>query len=279
MTEAEWLACSAPAAMLDALRGPMSPNVKRLGAPWAHEVSDRKLRLWVCACCRFCWSQLADERSRKAVEVAEAFADGEATDWEWGAAQSGAATAHLEATRGTVAEEDLAAAALRCVTDGCLHSDRLISPEVLPPAAQAALLREIFGNPFRPVAPDPAWLTPDVLALARAAYSESRQVACLTCRGTKEVPSAAHPGTVRCPACAGSARVADGLLDPDRLAVLADALEEAGCDCEPLLRHLRGWEPVRDGEATPGGPNQGYRELPGPHCRGCWALDLLLGKD
>ena len=47
-------------------------------------------------------------------------------------------------------------------------------------------------------------------------------------------------------------------LDPDRLAVLADALEEAGCDNADLLSHLRG---------------------PGPHVRGCWALDLLLGKE
>ena len=41
------------------------------------------------------------------------------------------------------------------------------------------------------------------------------------------------------------------------LPILADALEEAGCDNAELLTHLRG---------------------PGPHVRGCWALDLLLGK-
>ena len=48
-----------------------------------------------------------------------------------------------------------------------------------------------------------------------------------------------------------------GTLDPDRLAVLADALEEAGCDNDDLLSHVRG---------------------PGPHVRGCWVVDLLLGK-
>jgi hypothetical protein len=48
-----------------------------------------------------------------------------------------------------------------------------------------------------------------------------------------------------------------GTLDPDRLAVLADALEDAGCDNADILSHLRG---------------------PGPHVRGCWVVDLLLGK-
>src|SRR5262245_41808404 len=49
-----------------------------------------------------------------------------------------------------------------------------------------------------------------------------------------------------------------GTLDPDRLAVLSDALEEAGCDNPDILSHLRG---------------------PGPHVRGCWVLDLLLEKE
>jgi hypothetical protein len=48
-----------------------------------------------------------------------------------------------------------------------------------------------------------------------------------------------------------------GGLDADRLAVLADALEDAGCADPDLLAHLRG---------------------PGPHVRGCWALDLVLGN-
>jgi hypothetical protein len=48
-----------------------------------------------------------------------------------------------------------------------------------------------------------------------------------------------------------------GTLDPVRFAVLADALEDAGCDNADILNHLRG---------------------PGPHVRGCWVLDLPLGK-
>ena len=91
-------------------------------------------------------------------------------------------------------------------------------------AACVAILRDVAGNPFRPVTADPAWLTPTFLSLAHAAYD------------ARQLPS--------------------GELDPVRLSVLADALEEAGAGGE-LLTHLRG---------------------PGPHVRGCWAVDLILGR-
>jgi hypothetical protein len=86
------------------------------------------------------------------------------------------------------------------------------------------LLRDIF-NPFRPSTIGPAWQTAQVVALAQAAYDQL------------ELPA--------------------GTLDLTRLAVLADALEEAGCTDQTVLDHLRG---------------------PGPHYPGCWAVDLLLGK-
>jgi hypothetical protein len=91
---------------------------------------------------------------------------------------------------------------------------------------QGDLLRDIFGNPFHPVALDPSWLTPTVIALSQATYAE------------RHLPS--------------------GRLDPARLAILADALEEAGCEDQTTLHHLRG---------------------PGSHVRGCWVVDLLLGKE
>jgi hypothetical protein len=50
----------------------------------------------------------------------------------------------------------------------------------------------------------------------------------------------------------------EGKLDNGRLAVLADALEEAGSTSEDMLDHLRG---------------------PGPHVQGCWVVDLLLGRE
>jgi hypothetical protein len=91
--------------------------------------------------------------------------------------------------------------------------------------SQCDLLRCIFGNPFRQSAPERTWRNATVVALAAATYEE------------RILP--------------------DGRLDPFRLVVLADALEEAGCTDREFLGHLR---------------------EPGPHVRGCWAVDTLLDK-
>jgi hypothetical protein len=81
------------------------------------------------------------------------------------------------------------------------------------------LLRCIVGNPFRPVTGTPAWQTSTVKHLAEAIYDERAF---------------------------------------DRLPILADALEDAGCNQADFLCHLRGG---------------------GEHCRGCWPLDLALGRE
>jgi hypothetical protein len=103
------------------------------------------------------------------------------------------------------------------------------------------------------------WVTPDVLALAEAPYE---------------------------------GRLPDGTLDPARLLVLADALEEAGCLEDSLLMHLRGREPYAECSSCSkkaGTPvlcaaclrnrAAGWMPLRGPHVRGCWAVDLLLGEE
>jgi hypothetical protein len=90
------------------------------------------------------------------------------------------------------------------------------------PIPQAALLRDIFANPFRPVALDPgylAWSGGSIPKLAQSIY-EDRAF--------------------------------------DRLPILADALLDAGCDDEELMGHCRS---------------------DGPHVRGCWGIDLILGKE
>jgi hypothetical protein len=92
-------------------------------------------------------------------------------------------------------------------------------------ALQCVLVRDLLGSPSRPGAAGPTVLTPPVVTIARAAYDE-------------RILPEGHLGTAR-------------------LAILSDALEEAGCTELAILSHLRS---------------------AGPHVRGCWALDLILGK-
>ena len=106
------------------------------------------------------------------------------------------------------------------------HADPIWEKEE---TAQTDLLRCVIGNPFRPLLLAPSLLAHNdslVVRLAQAAYEH------------RLLPS--------------------GELDPARLAILCDALLDAGCQDAGLLGHLRG---------------------PGPHTRGCWALDFLLGKE
>jgi hypothetical protein len=220
MTEEQWLACTDPKAMLDFLRG---------------QASDRKLRLFAVACCRNFWHLVEDERSRKAVEVSERFADGVATRKEVRSARRELKADFRNKRRVAIAKgvSEQRAAAWAFGWDIARYTLRAKSCDAAslgilgfaPASGQqnrpVEWLRDVFGNPFRPVAIDPAWFAWD-------------------------------GGAVR--------KLAQGIYDErafDHLPILADALEEAGCDQADLLAHLRG---------------------PGPHVRGCWALDLLLGK-
>jgi hypothetical protein len=307
MTESEWLASEDPGAMLEYAKGGVmfrrdwggesAPTI--LGtAPCV--ISDRKLRLFACACCRLVWDKLTDPHSRRAVEVAEKFADGGATKAELAAAWQES----LFANDGSA--EDRGCAGL-CAIEGGVSEwvrDELWADSSMPPAAQAALLREIVGNPWRPVTlcgkvcmrgkPNcecnfcRPLLTPTVVSLARAAYSETTTVGC-GCISGKE---ANWDNTLwDCSECGGSGTLSDGLLDPDRLAVLADALEDAGCASGELLRHLRRPADCRACDNTGVGTDEysGVSVIPGgcprcggdagPHVRGCWALDLILGRE
>jgi hypothetical protein len=226
MTEAEWLGSSEPEAMLLFLS--------------QRQTSDRKVRLFGCACVRRVWGDLADEQLRRAAEVAERYADGGATARQLEAARKRSAAlcegvgdiiadhgpmavvAICEKTAGWfVPSESTLAVASEARSDEGADWDAAHEQEQ---GVQATAIRDVFGNPFRPRAAKPGWLTPNILSVAQAAYDQ------------RQLPS--------------------GELDPHRLAILADALADAGAPNE-LTAHLRS---------------------PGPHVRGCFAVDLVLDK-
>jgi hypothetical protein len=243
MTEDEWLARSGhPVYLFGRVAG---------------KGRARRLRLCASACCRRLPRLVPDSRCLKAIGVAEAFADRQAklaelravgreieavaratprprTNGEWAKAYTIGAVWHLLTTDKYYAGHALQAAlkgavyaslpeSAPCVTELDIDEDHPACAQEI--AVQAALARDIFRQCFLSVAFDCSWRTPPALSLAQAAYDE------------RILPS--------------------GELDPQRLAVLADALEEAGAEGE-LLEHLRS---------------------AGPHVRGCWAVDLLLGKE
>jgi hypothetical protein len=239
VTESEWLAATEPLTMLDFLRS----------------------------------TGRADERSKRAVEIAEQFADGLAT-WEqlvqaaydalllglprrvadklvWYAAHAAYDSArnftisdceHPAWSGASGAAIDASAAAwwvaINAFAPGLAfdNGDEVINPMLLPEemrraadqashvenAEQCRLLRCLFGNPFRPSPRIPArvlaWNDACVVKIATAIYEERSF---------------------------------------DLMPILADALEDAGCDEAGVLEHLRGG---------------------GPHARGCFVLDAILGK-
>jgi hypothetical protein len=208
VTEYQWLACRDPVPMLAFLRG---------------KASDRKLRLFAAACC---WDRgllIQEEANSRCLAAFVRFADGEVTLRKARAARKAAypTWGEISNLQCPDAGDDAYETALDAAGPATL-SERFGPHRNV---AQAKLLRDLFGNPFRPVSIDPAWRTSDVARLALAAYEEG------------------FPQS--------------GFLDADCLTVLADALEDAGCQRDDMLRHLRGR---------------------GPHVKGCWAVDALLGR-
>lgn len=311
MNEAEWLNSTSPAAML---------------AHVPAKVSDRRLRLFAVACCRQVWGHLADPRSRKAVEVAEQYADGLATGEDILCAGGHA---------GMVPRDDdnepavmMATAIGQLIVDaaGCVVQVLGWSNPFKQHATQAALLRDIVGNPFRPLPyrwvdgelnevsyahhgmailpvayydalPWLTWNDGTVSRLAEEAYRERLEEVCGRCDGNGKMryPDMEDDEPDReCPTCHGARRIPTGHLDPDRLAVLADALTDAGCEDQAILRHLRGYkrctdclEDFEDHEwCTYCGKERWvedwWRRTPSPtpplRVRGDWAIDLLTGR-
>jgi hypothetical protein len=251
MTEAEWKAGNDVRSMLDHL---------------GDRAQGRKGLLFATYCCRRVWDRFHDARSQSVVEVAELLAEGGASQEEFLRVAESALAAWQEAMRvADRAEADALKAGAgskndseeyrearrrawgadpgrrfcpgwgggSSLADAVSASTRGVAGDVsnmayfaVAPADnperlwQGTLLNEMFGNPFRPVGFDPGWRTSDVVALTLG-MNESR--------------------------------------DFTAMPILADALQDAGCDNEDILNHCR------DASAT--------------HVRGCWVVDLVLSKE
>jgi hypothetical protein len=223
MFEARWLNGDDPEMMLRFMLG---------------KTGDRKFRLFACACVRRIWPLLRDERSRAAVHMAEHYADApgghaqllrsrtEARLAEQffdrlsrGGQGSDFESARWAARAAEATVEDTGWDVARNAAWSAAHAVNVAAPRERQ--AQCELLRDAFGNPFAPERFDPAWLRwhdSCVVKMAQTIYAERR---------FEELP------------------------------ILADALEEAGCDNDWILWHCR---------------------EPGEHARGCWVLDGILRK-
>ncbi len=208
MTEADWLAATDPEPMLGHV---------------ARNVSHRKWRLFACACCRRHPSVRKGKANTRVLEASEAFADGLITQAEMQKQHQAWFTFDYPFPISGTWQSALAIATTSYLMQRAdVSADHLAKAKPNPrreKKSQAALLRCIFGNPFRPVAFAPSWRSETAVALAAGIYEERAF---------------------------------------DRLPILADALEEAGCDSADVLNHLRGL---------------------GPHARGCWVVDGVLGKE
>jgi hypothetical protein len=219
MNEAQWRTGADPQDMLVFLRG-----VGAVGN--GARISNRKFRLFALACCHRIRRTIKADRFRQAIEVVERFADGRADAADLSRAAATVYAGDHSAVLAVV--NDIAYQAAERTADAAAQWSGIVAEwngESYPAGrtaeavAQCALLRDICDNPFRPSSFDPAWIAwqdGQVRRLAQTIYEERAF---------------------------------------ERLPILGDALEDAGCSNPIILEHCR---------------------LPGEHVRGCWVADGIL---
>jgi hypothetical protein len=213
VTEVEWLTATDPHALIRYALPSFSPRQFRLLAAGCVELVEHHTSYAACHHLLELGRASADDvsstsRLRLARREVEPYAE---QSWAW--------PAHFQYT--IHAFYDLALDDPKEACEAVLRWVALASDTATEKYDQhlLSLVRDLAGNPFRPVAFDNAWLTSDVIALASGAYHDR----------------------------------AFG-----RLPILADALQDAGCDNDDILTHCR--------------------DANGVHVRGCWVVDLVLGK-
>ena len=258
MTATDWLACDDPVWMLEVL-GPSA--------------SSRKLRLFACACCRRLTDLFPNTLIRRLVDISERDADGTAEHEElehvdasvssWLASQRGvtapAAHTFTLAAQSTRSERSAVHVAHALIQRRLRSSLRLAGET----CRRVALCVHDAANDRQAIGRAPA---SEVIATARATWqaaakarrAERRTQAAMLrdVLGNQILRKSKLHGPM--PEIGFLVQIIYRNQAFEHLPDIADALEEAGCTDRELLDHMRG---------------------PGPHVRGCWALDLLLGKE
>jgi hypothetical protein len=220
MTESEWRKCKEPSSMMDCL------GVER------DEGWNRQLLLLRLACCRRIEHLLPNKQCKAVLKALERYIEGRCTAEQLAKAKWIAHESYFGQTRQPrlrARANGLAVSALITCGDSLFHTMGTAQTaaaeatgraviEIEEEKGQSDLVRDIFGNPFQPVTMDSSWQTSTVVALAKAIYKEEAF---------------------------------------DRMPILADALEDAGCTNTDILNHCR---------------------QPGVHVRGCWVLDTVLAR-
>ncbi|HYV39289.1 MAG TPA: hypothetical protein VE988_26610 [Gemmataceae bacterium] len=247
MTEQEWLACTDAQLMFKFL---------------SDKASERKARLTECALLRRFWHLLTDQRSRRAVEVGERLADGPIGFEELQSVSADAEAAFRDLYERYFPDDSLRRSFYGGLVGAAHHARSLLSP----PAERSDYFKNISNC---------IWVATCAFLLDGGVETEESKAAgysAIDAELASQVPlihelfgNPFQPVTID-PTWLGwndgtIPKLAQTIYDDgafDRLQTLADALEKAGCDNAEILAHLRG---------------------PGPHVRGCWVLDLILGKE
>jgi hypothetical protein len=185
-------------------------------------VSDRKLRLFAVACCRRVRSLMRAKESQNVLEATERFADGLASREEFCEARLWMDELDVEVM--SDGRRVFAWATkpderpIRLAVEAARYAGKAIGPHGNGQAVLSRLLRDIFGNPFQTSVIDSNWLTHSVVTLAQSIYNERSF---------------------------------------ERLPLLGDALEAAGCDNSDMLSHCR---------------------TKTEHVKGCWVVDAFSGR-
>jgi hypothetical protein len=222
VTEEEWHECTDASEMLEFLPG---------------EPAKRKLMMFAAMCCLRMMLLVTDERLRAGIQCVQRLSEG--------IIQPSEAQAVCRDVRGYLStqlnsgfDDPACSAVIEALERHSRHWSAAVSSHVkcaiVDPLIergadntawaeeqreQCLIVRDIFGNPFRPVHFSSAWRTPNVLGIAQGIYEERAF---------------------------------------ERLPILADALMDAGCFDEEIIGHCH---------------------QPGEHVRGCWVVDLCLGKE